>query len=85
MDYDQCQKNGQDEEFKMKHVDYGDVHGKFGWRCPRDSCKFGLVFRADLDSSVVVGKCMAAVVVNETDQVEHVGRITGKKDILDED
>lgn len=25
------------------------------------------------------------VVVNETDQVEHVGRITGKKDILDED
>lgn len=34
---------------------------------------------------VVVGKCMAAVVVNETDQVEHVGRITGKKDILDED
>lgn len=44
------------------------------------------MFRADLDSSVGGGgEVHAAVVVNETDQVEHVGRITGKKDILDED
>lgn len=34
---------------------------------------------------MVVGKCMAAAVINETDQAEHVVRTTGKKEGLEGD
>lgn len=34
---------------------------------------------------MVVRKCMAAVIVNETDQAEHVVRITGQKEGLEGD
>lgn len=46
------------------------------WRCPRDSCKY-LVSRAEknrigIGQWVVAGRCLAAVVMDETDQAEHV-------------